>query len=42
MFEGWTREEVEIVVTEYFDMLSKEQAGLPYSKLKHVSEFFRF
>ena len=32
MAEDWTREEVEIIVTEYFEMLAKEQAGLPYSK----------
>jgi hypothetical protein len=32
MPEDWTREEVEIIVTEYFEMLQKEQAGLPYSK----------
>lgn len=32
MAEDWTREEVEIIVTEYFEMLQKEQAGIPYSK----------
>ena len=32
MPEDWTREEVEIVVTEYFEMLAKEQAGISYSK----------
>jgi len=32
MVEHWTREEVELIVTEYFEMLATEQAGLPYSK----------
>lgn len=32
MAEDWTREEVEIIVTEYFEMLAKEQAGIPYNK----------
>ncbi len=32
MAEDWTREEVEIIVAEYFEMLQKEQAGIPYSK----------
>lgn len=32
MAEDWTREEVEIIVTEYFEMLQKEQAGMAYSK----------
>ena len=32
MAEDWTREEVEIIVAEYFEMLQKEQAGVPYSK----------
>jgi len=31
MAEDWTREEVEIIVAEYFEMLQKEQAGIPYS-----------
>jgi hypothetical protein len=41
MAEDWTREEVETIVTEYFEMLAKEQAGIPY-KLKRVNAFFRF
>jgi hypothetical protein len=32
MVEDWTRAEVEIIVAEYFEMLQKEQAGIPYSK----------
>lgn len=32
MAEDWTREEVEIIVAEYFEMLQKEQAGVPYNK----------
>jgi hypothetical protein len=32
MVEDWARAEVEIIVTEYFEMLAKEQAGIPYSK----------
>jgi hypothetical protein len=32
MPEDWTREEVEIIVAEYFDMLAKEQSGVRYSK----------
>ena len=32
MVADWTRVEVEIIVTEYFEMLQKEQAGIPYSK----------
>ncbi len=32
MSEDWTREEVEILVTEYFEMLAKEQAGIAYNK----------
>jgi hypothetical protein len=32
MVEDWTRQEVEIIVTEYFEMLAKEQAGISYSK----------
>ncbi len=32
MVEDWTRQEVEIIVTEYFEMLAKEQAGIPYNK----------
>lgn len=32
MSEDWTREEVEILVAEYFEMLAKEQAGIAYNK----------
>ena len=32
MPEDWTREEVELIVKEYFDMLSKEQAGIAFNK----------
>lgn len=32
MPEDWTREEVELIVSEYFDMLSKEQAGIAFNK----------
>lgn len=32
MPNNWTREEVELIVTEYFGMLIKEQSGLPYKK----------
>lgn len=32
MSETWTREEVEIIVAAYFEMLRKEQAGIPYNK----------
>ncbi|MCZ8216306.1 MAG: DUF3883 domain-containing protein [Cyclobacteriaceae bacterium] len=32
MSEDWTREEVELLVTEYFEMLAKEQAGIAYNK----------
>src|SRR5690606_24286066 len=33
--QDWTREEVEVTVKDYFDMLRKEAAGLPYSKSEH-------
>src|SRR5690606_32086064 len=32
MANDWTREEVEIIVSEYFDMLSKEQSGIGFNK----------
>lgn len=32
MAEDWTREEVEIIVAECFEMLQKEQAGISYGK----------
>jgi hypothetical protein len=32
MPEDWTREEVELIVSEYFEMLSKEQSGIAYNK----------
>lgn len=32
MAEDLTREEVEVIVSEYFDMLSKEQAGIRFNK----------
>ena len=32
MPKDWTREEVEIIVAAYFEMLEKEQAGVPFSK----------
>lgn len=32
MSEDWTREEVELLVTEYFEMLAKEQSGIAYNK----------
>ena len=32
MPEDWTREEVELIVSEYFEMLSKEQSGISFNK----------
>lgn len=32
MPEAWTREEVELIVSEYFEMLSKEQSGISFNK----------
>jgi hypothetical protein len=32
MPEDWTREEVELIVAEYFDMLTKEQSGIAFNK----------
>lgn len=32
MAEDWTREEVELIVSEYFEMLSKEQSGIAFNK----------
>ena len=32
MPEDWTREEVELIVSEYFEMLSKEQSGVSFNK----------
>ncbi|HEY8935795.1 MAG TPA: DUF3883 domain-containing protein [Cyclobacteriaceae bacterium] len=32
MPEDWTREEVELIVSEYFEMLSKEQSGIAFNK----------
>jgi hypothetical protein len=28
----WTQEEVDVIVAAYFEMLSKEQLGIPYKK----------
>ncbi|MBV2180951.1 MAG: DUF3883 domain-containing protein [Castellaniella sp.] len=33
--QDWTAEEVEATVSDYFEMLHKEAAGLPYSKAEH-------
>lgn len=32
MPQDWTREEVELIVSEYFDMLLKEQSGIAFNK----------
>lgn len=32
MPEDWTREEVELIVSEYFEMLLKEQSGIAFNK----------
>jgi hypothetical protein len=32
MPEDWTREEVELIVSEYFEMLWKEQSGIAFNK----------
>lgn len=32
MAEDWTREEVELIVAEYFEMLSMEQSGIAFNK----------
>lgn len=32
MAEDWTREEVEVIVSRYFEMLQKQEAGVPYNK----------
>jgi hypothetical protein len=32
MPEDWTREEVELIVSEYFEMLSKEQSDISFNK----------
>lgn len=32
MSEDWTQAEVELIVSEYFEMLSKEQSGIAYNK----------
>lgn len=35
MAENWSREEVEAAVADYFDMLSQELKGKPFSKAEH-------
>lgn len=35
MATGWSLDEVEATVADYFDMLRKELAGVPYSKTAH-------
>jgi hypothetical protein len=35
MSESWSRHEVEAAVADYFDMLAKELAGLPFNKAEH-------
>ena len=37
----WTREEVELVVADYFAMLREEFAGRPYNKADHNRELRR-
>ena len=35
MADDWTRDEVEAIVGDYFDMLRKDLSGDPYSKTAH-------
>jgi hypothetical protein len=35
MAEDWSREEVEVAVADYFDMLTKEMSAIPYNKAEH-------
>lgn len=35
MADDWSREEVEAAVSDYFDMLAKELAGVSYNKAEH-------
>jgi hypothetical protein len=35
MADGWTQTEVEAIVRDYFDMLSKELHGIPFKKSEH-------
>ena len=35
MPNGWTRDEVEAIVADYFAMLQAELSGKPYSKAEH-------
>jgi hypothetical protein len=35
MPEDWTREEVEAVITDYFNMLAMELRGEPFNKAEH-------
>jgi hypothetical protein len=39
--EDWSVEEVETTVADYFDMLQKELAGVPYSKTEHRRRLLR-
>lgn len=39
--QDWSEEEVELIVADYFSMLSAELAGLPYSKTQHRRQLRR-
>lgn len=38
----WSRDEVEATVADYFEMLRKELAGVPFNKVEHNEELRRF
>ncbi len=42
MAEGWAREEVEALVTDYFQMLDDELCGRPYNKAAHRAQLAQF
>jgi hypothetical protein len=42
MAENWSQVEVELIVADYFTMLSKEISGLPCSKTDHRNRLLPF
>ena len=41
MAHDWTRDEVEAIVGDYFDMLRKDLSGDAHSKRRHTGSAFR-
>jgi hypothetical protein len=42
MSDSWSNIEVELIVADYFNMLSSELKGEAYSKAEHRRAFFRY